>query len=244
MIPLRTSVTQQHLPWVNHTLIGLNLAFFAYELALGPQIEALIQTYGWVPANFSLSFDLKVVPALLPLLSCMFLHGNWAHLLGNMLYLYIFGGNVEDRLGHIRYLLFYCAGGVTAILVQTYTSPSSVIPMIGASGAIAAVTGAYFVFYPTARVLTLLPLGFSFPVVRLPAVFYLVLWLWLQIAAGMHTQASPSPHVVEVAWWAHVGGFVAGLILGPLFLLKRRRTRRLRSHSSLGWQNPPSALRW
>jgi len=129
------------------------------------------------------------------------------------------------------------------VLVQTYTNPSSAIPMIGASGAIAAVTGAYFVFYPTARVLTLLPLGFSFPVVRIPAVFYLILWLALQVIAGMHAQLAAEPHVAGVAWWAHVGGFVAGLILGPLFLLRRRRTRRSRSHSSLGWQNTRSALR-
>ncbi len=243
MIPLRTSVTQHRTPWVNHTLIGLNLVFFAYELALGPQVETLVRVYGWVPANFSQALERGTFPALSPLLSCMFLHGNWAHLLGNLLYLYIFGGNVEDRLGHVRYLVFYCAGGVTAVLVQTYTNPSSAIPMIGASGAIAAVTGAYFVFYPTARVLTLLPLGFSFPVVRIPAVFYLVLWLGLQIGAGMYVQPAAEPRVAEVAWWAHVGGFVSGLILGPLLLFRRRRTRRARSPSSLGWQNPRSALR-
>jgi membrane associated rhomboid family serine protease len=165
----------------------------------------------------------------------MFLHGSWAHLLGNMLYLYIFGGNVEDRLGHVRYLVFYCVGGVIAVLVQTYTNPLSVLPMIGASGAIAAVTGAYFIFHPTARVLTLLPLGFSFPVMRIPAVFYLILWLGLQIGAGMYAQAS-TPRMVEVAWWAHVGGFVAGLLLGPLLLLKRRHSRRRRSSSSLAWR--------
>jgi len=243
MIPLRTSVTQHRTPWVNHALIGLNLAFFAYELALGPQIENMVRAYGWIPANFSQAIERGTVPAFAPLLFCMFLHGSWAHLLGNLLYLYIFGGNVEDRLGHIRYLVFYCTGGVVAVLVQTYTNPSSAIPMIGASGAIAAVTGAYFVFYPTARVLTLLPLGFSFPVVRVPAVFYLVLWLALQVAAGMHAQPAVESRMAGVAWWAHVGGFVAGLILGPLFLLKRRRARRSRSHSSLGWQNTRSALR-
>jgi membrane associated rhomboid family serine protease len=244
MIPLRTSVTQQQVPWVNHALIVLNLTLFAYELALGPQVEHFVQTYGWIPANFSQAIEQGSFPALGSLLSCMFLHGGWAHLLGNMLYLYIFGGNVEDRLGHLRYLVFYCLGGVIAVLVQTYTNPASMLPMIGASGAIAAVTGAYFVFYPTTRVLTLLPLGFSFPVIRIPAVFYLILWLGLQVGAGMYTQTATTPRVVEIAWWAHVGGFVAGLLLGPLLLLKRRHPRRRRSSSSLAWPNPRSALRW
>lgn len=241
MIPLRTSVVPQRTPWGNHALIGLNLAVFAYELALGPQIENVVRAYGWIPANFLHALEHGRLPPLSPLLFCMFLHGNWTHLVGNLLYLYIFGGNVEDRLGHIRYLVFYCVGGVTAVLVQTYTNPSSTMPMIGASGAIAAVTGTYFVFYPTSRVLTLLPLGFSFPVVRVPAVFYLILWLGLQIAAGLYTPYSTGPRVVEVAWWAHVGGFAAGLVLGPLFLLRRHKRRR--PHSSLGWTNPRSVLR-
>lgn len=244
MIPLRTSVTQQQVPWVNHVLIGANLALFAYELALGPQVENFVQTYGWVPATFSQALEQGTVPPLSPLLFCMFLHGSWAHLLGNLLYLYIFGGNVEDHLGHLRYLIFYSVGGMIAVLVQTYTNPTSTLPMIGASGAIAAVTGAYFVFCPTARVLTLLPLGFSFPVIRIPAVFYLVLWLGLQVGAGMHAQAATTTPVVEVAWWAHVGGFIGGLLLGPLLLLKRRHPRRRRSTSSLAWHNPRSALRW
>ena len=243
MIPLRTSVTPQRVPWVNHTLIGLNLTFFAYELALGPRVEDLVYTYGWIPANFSQAIERGTFPALTPLLFCMFLHASWTHLLGNLLYLYIFGGNIEDRLGHIRYLLFYCLGGASAVLVQTYTTPSSPSPMIGASGAIAAVTGAYFVFYPAAKVLTMLPLGFSFPVVRIPAVFFLVLWLCLQVGAGMYAHVSAAQQRSEIAWWAHVGGFAAGVILGPLLLFRRRRTRRLRSHSSLGWQNPRSVLR-
>jgi len=241
MIPLRTSVVPQRTPWGNYTLIGLNLAVFAYELALGSQIEDVVRAYGWVPAKFSHALEHGTLPSFSPLLFCMFLHGSWAHLIGNLLYLYIFGGNVEDRLGHIRYLVFYCIGGVMAVLVQTYTNPSSTMPMIGASGAIAAVTGTYFVFYPKAHVLTLLPLGFSFPVVRVPAVFYLILWLGLQVAAGMYTSSSADPRVVEVAWWAHVGGFGAGLVLGPLFLLRRHKRRR--SHSSLGWANPRSVLR-
>ena len=241
MIPLRTSVVLQRASWGNQMLIGLNLAFFAYELALGPQVEQLVRTYGWIPANFSQAVEQGILPAFSPLFFCMFLHGSWPHLLGNLLYLYIFGGDIEDRLGHVRYLTFYCVGGIIAVLVQTYTNPSSTVPMIGASGAIAAVTGAYLVFYPTARVLTLVPLGFSFPMIRIPAVFYLILWFGLQVVAGMYVQSSATGQAVVVAWWAHIGGFVAGLMLGPLFLLRRHKRRR--SHSSLDWANPRSVLR-
>ena len=149
MIPLCTSVAPQRMPWANYALIGINVVGFAYELILGPQVEHIVQVYGWIPANFSQALQHGTVPALAPLLLCMFLHGGWMHLFGNLLYLYIFGGNVEDRLGHGRYVLFYCVGGALAILIQTYTAPFSPLPMIGASGAVAAVTGAYLAFYPT-----------------------------------------------------------------------------------------------
>ena len=150
---------------------------------------------------------------------------------------------MEDRLGSLRYLCFYCVGGVVAVLVQTYVSPFSRTPMIGASGAIAAVAGAYFVFYPTARVLTLVPLIFSFRVVRVPAVCYLLLWSLLQLLSGMSAFSPAGQGLGGVAWWAHVGGFVAGLVLGPLFLLKKRRPRRVRLHLPILWNNPKSVLR-
>ena len=119
MIPLCTSVAPQRMPWANYALIGINVVGFAYELILGPQVEHIVQVYGWIPANFSQALQHGTVPALAPLLLCMFLHGGWMHLFGNLLYLYIFGGNVEDRLGHGRYVLFYCVGGALAILIQT-----------------------------------------------------------------------------------------------------------------------------
>ena len=170
MIPLYSTIPTQRFPWVNYSLIGANVALFAYETTLGTHLESFLLAHGWVPAGFSQALAHGQVPGLAPLLISMFLHGNWLHLFGNLLYLHIFGGNVEDRLGSLRYLCFYCVGGVVAVLVQTYVSPFSRTPMIGASGAIAAVAGAYFVFYPTARVLTLVPLIFSFRVVRVPAV--------------------------------------------------------------------------
>jgi membrane associated rhomboid family serine protease len=243
MIPLCTSVAPQRVPWVNYALIGTNVACFAYELMLGPQVVEFVQVYGWVPANFFHALQQGTTPILTPLFLCMFLHGGWMHLIGNLLYLYIFGGHIEDRLGHGRYFVFYCIGGALAILIQTYTTPSLPLPMIGASGAVAAVTGAYFVFYPTSRVLTLIPLIFSFPVVRVPTVCFLLFWLLLQVAAGLSTTATtPESQMVPAAWGAHIGGVVVGSLLGPLFLL-RRHPRRRRSQSSLVFDMPRSAWR-
>jgi len=243
MIPLYSTIPTQRFPWVNYSLIGTNVALFAYETTLGIHLESFLLAHGWVPAGFSQSLAHGQVPGLAPLLVSMFLHGNWLHLFGNLLYLHIFGGNVEDRLGSLRYLCFYCVGGVVAVLVQTYVSPFSRTPMIGASGAIAAVAGAYFVFYPTARVLTLVPLIFSFRVVRVPAVCYLLLWSLLQLLSGMSAFSPAGQGLGGVAWWAHVGGFVAGLVLGPLFLLKKRRPRQVWLYSPLLWNNTKSALR-
>jgi len=223
--------------------MGINIAVFVHEITLGPQLEPFIRMYGWVPAKFSQAFHQGTLPSLTPLLTSMFLHGGWLHLFGNLLYLHIFGGSIEDRLGHFRYVIFYCVGGAVAVLVQTYIAPSSSTPMIGASGAIAAVTGAYLIFYPTARVLTLIPLLFSFPIVQIPAVFYLLLWLFLQIVSGMHALSPQGQELTGVAWWAHIGGFTAGLTLAPLFLLRQRRFRRVRLHPPLLWHNPRSALR-
>lgn len=243
MIPLRGTVSPQRFPWVNYALIGTNIAVFVYEITLGARLEPFVRMYGWVPASFSQALYHGTLPILTPLLTSMFLHGSWLHLFGNLLYLHIFGGNIEDRLGHLRYVAFYCVGGAVAVLVQTYIAPFSSTPMIGASGAIAAVTGAYFVFYPTARVLTLVPLLFSPPVIQVPAVFFLSLWLLLQIVSGMYALSPEGGELAGAAWWAHVGGFTAGLALAPLFLLKRRRFRRVRPHPPPLWHNPRSALR-
>jgi membrane associated rhomboid family serine protease len=243
MIPLHSTIPPQRFPWINYTLIGINVVLFTYEITLGTRLQPFVRAYGWVPASFSQALAHGQLPVLAPLLISMFLHGNWLHLSGNLLYLHIFGGNVEDRLGSLRYLFFYCLGGVVAMLVQTSISPFARTPMIGASGAIAAVAGAYLVFYPTARVLTFVPLVFSFRVVRVPAVCYLLLWLLLQLLFGVYTFAPEGQEIAQVAWAAHLGGFLAGVILGPLFLLKRQRLRRVRLRSPLFWQNPKSVLR-
>jgi membrane associated rhomboid family serine protease len=244
MIPIRTTAAPQRLPWVNYSLIGVNLVVFVHELTLGAQLESFVWDYGWVPANFSQAFHQGVLPPLLPLLSCMFLHGSWFHILGNLLYLHIFGGSVEDRCGHVPYLVFYCVGGMVAVFVQTYSAPLSTTPMIGASGAVAAVTGAYVVLFPAARVVTLLPLPFSIRLVSVPAGFYLLLWFTLQLVSGLYVQTPGNRELASVAWWAHVGGFLLGMLTGlAFFLARRRRPRRSRVQSQLLWQNTRSALR-
>lgn len=245
MIPIRTTLSPQHVPWVNYALIGANLVVFAYELTLGVRIEAFVWDYGWVAANFSQALHQQTLPPLLPLVSCMFLHSGWLHLFGNLLYLHIFGGNVEDRCGHLRYLIFYCVGGMAAVFVQTYSAPLSTTPMIGASGAVAAVMGAYLVLFPAARVITFLPIPLSVRLVSIPAGFYLLLWFTLQLVSGFHVQAPGNRALAQVAWWAHVGGFLVGMLTGLAFMRsRRRRPRRSRPHSQLMWNHTRSVLRY
>ena len=160
------------------------------------------------------------IVALYPLVTSLFLHGGWLHLIGNMLYLFIFGDNVEDRLGHIGYLVFYLLVGITASLTEVYFSRSSSVPLLGASGAIAGVMGAYLILYPKARITTLIPLFIFFPVIDVSAFFFLVFWFVMQFISGalsVGTQISGG-----VAWWAHAGGFVAGAVFLPIFLLVRK----------------------
>ncbi len=154
---------------------------------------------------------------LLTPLTAMFLHGGWGHLLGNMLYLYIFGNNVEDMLGRGRYLLFYLMCGVLSFFVQVVFQSASMVPNVGASGAIAGVLGAYFLLFPRARVLTLVPLFFFFPVVEIPAFFFLGIWFLIQFLSGAATIGRTSALMGGVAWWAHIGGFLTGMLLLKLF---------------------------
>ncbi len=230
MIPLRDSVTLLSRPVVTHVLIALNVAVFLYELTLGPELEGFVRTWGFIPARYFWLTPLdpeEWVARYLPLLGSMFLHGGWAHLIGNMVYLWIFGDNVEDRLGHGRYLVFYVVCGVSASLAQAYLHPDSLVPTVGASGAISGVLGAYLVLFPYARVLTLVPLLLFFPLVEVPAVIYLGLWFLMQLMNGtvaLALMGEPG----GVAWWAHVGGFVAGAALAPLLRGRPRDPRRWR----------------
>jgi len=212
MIPLRDTIPSARVPIVNYAVIAANVLVFCYEVSLGGrQAELLIKHWGLVPSNFAVE----------TLLTSMFLHGGWLHVLGNMLYLYIFGDNVEDRLGHLRYLLFYLLCGAAAGATQALSSPGSAVPMVGASGAIAGVSGAYFLFFPTARVVTLVPIFLFLQVVEIPAVFFLLIWFLWQLMSGVATLGSRAA-VGGVAFWAHIGGFVAGMALGPA--LRERRS--------------------
>jgi membrane associated rhomboid family serine protease len=219
MIPIRDTVRARHFPVVNTSLIILNVLAFLFESSLGSQtLERLIFAYGLVPAQF---WAVGGVAAWLPLLTSAFLHGGWLHLLSNMLALYIFGDNVEDRMGHGRYLIFYLLGAVLAGLTHAWIYPSSTVPTIGASGAVAAILGAYLLLFPTARVITIIPLFLFFPVVEIPVIFYLGFWFISQLFNGAFALSDEVAQQSGVAWWAHVGGFIAGALLVWLFASRR-----------------------
>lgn len=221
MIPLRDSNRSQTFPLVNYTLIAINLTAFLWQLSLGNRLEKAFFLYGLVPIRYSdpaVASGFTVVEQILPFLTSMFLHGGILHLVGNMWSLYLFGDNVEDHLGHLRYLLFYLLCGLAAGLTHLFTNWSSPVPTIGASGAISGVMGAYLILFPGARILTLLPIFFFLQLVEVPAFVFLGLWFLMQIlSAG----ASPG-QAGGVAWWAHIGGFVAGIVLLKLFQLVPR----------------------
>jgi len=233
MIPLRDDVPSRSVPLVNYALIALNAGLFLLELGMGPGIERFFYQAAVIPQLYtgldrSLSVPEIVVTTLHPelgfrLLISMFLHGGWAHFLGNMLYLWIFGDNVEDRLGHLRYLVFYLLCGWAASYAHIWSDPASQLPSIGASGAIAGVLGAYMTLYPRARVITLLPLGLFTQLVQIPAVFFLGLWFVQQFLAGALSLGARSAQTGGVAWWAHIGGFAAGLALVWLLARPERR---------------------
>ena len=227
LIPLRDTARSSTAPVVTVALIAINVLVFLHETALGPHLERFVFAYGLVPARFVHWPGDPLDPArFLPLFTSMFWHGGWLHLLGNMLYLWIFGDNVEDKLGHGRFLIFYLLGGLGAALVETAFAPESRLPTIGASGAIAAVLGAYLVSFPRSRVLTFIPIFFLPWFVEIPAVVYLAGWFAVQIASGFVSLNSPESG--GTAWWAHVGGFVAGIVL--VKLLARARPRPLRAY--------------
>lgn len=202
MIPLRDIIPSRTTPVVTIALIAINIIVFLYELSLGRTVDAFTLYWGLVPAAFS----------WVTVFTSMFLHGGILHVAGNMLYLWIFGDNVEDRMGHGRFLVFYLLCGIAAALAQTIAAPDSVLPMVGASGAIAGVMGAYFVLYPKSRIVTLIPLFFFFQVIEVPAILFLGIWFLMQFINGLGSIVTVAGHNAGgVAFWAHVAGFVAGI---------------------------------
>lgn len=238
MVPLRDDNPTRITPYVTYVLIALNILVFLYELNLqsssGSQgLEAFFRTWAVVPRQLTASFSGEIpgqpFPEWTTLITSQFIHGGFLHVAGNMLFLWIFGNNVEDQLGHFKYLFFYLACGVLASLAQWFFGAYSNVPSLGASGAIAGVMGAYILRFPQAKVLTLIPLGFFITVFRIPAIWFLGFWFVQQALYGIASLNAPANIGMEgggIAYWAHAGGFVFGAVLGPLLgLFSNRNTR-------------------
>jgi membrane associated rhomboid family serine protease len=216
MLPLRDNNPRRTFPAVTYLLIGINILAFLWELGLGRQLDQVIFSIAFIPRRFWIPG--YWMSDLMTMITSMFLHGSFMHVGSNMLYLGIFGDNIEDRLGHFRYILFYFACGIAATLAHAFFSPTSGIPAIGASGAIAGVLGAYLVLFPHARVMTLIPLFVFITVRELPAVLILGFWFVLQLFSGVGSLGVPDAQDMGgVAYFAHIGGFVAGMLL--IFIL-------------------------
>lgn len=229
MIPIRDTIPHRNPPLMTWLIILVNGLAFFYELSLpSHSLKTLFMAFGMVPARCFhpelLSSASLPLQEYWPFFTAMFLHGGWLHIIGNMWFLYLFGDNVEDRMGHLRFLTFYLIGGLLAGVVHCWTNSYSTLPTIGASGAIAAVMGAYFVMYPRARIITLIPVFFYPLFVEIPAVIYLLFWFLAQVFSGGLVLAS-GESFGGIAWWAHAGGFLTGIILQFFFVRTRRHHR-------------------
>lgn len=232
MIPLHDDNPTEIVPVVTVAFIAACVLVFLWQMGLGSRgNEVAVMALGVIPAvllhKAELPPELALVPSYLTPFTSMFLHGGVMHLAGNMLYLWIFGNNVEDSMGHVRFVIFYLLCGIAAVFGQVMQNPGSEIPMIGASGAISGVLGAYLLLYPRARVLVAIPLGFFMHTMRLPAAAVLGLWFVMQIFSSLVAGTGPG-----VAWFAHIGGFIAGL---ALILIFRRRNVRLLNPARRSW---------
>jgi membrane associated rhomboid family serine protease len=218
MIPMRHTLTRLGQPWVTRGLVYGNALIFTAQLLIGRRAEALIQALGFIPARLvdPGRFHSSLAEAMLTLLTSLFLHGGFVHLIGNMIYLHVFGNAVEGELGHTRFFLFYVAGGVMGSLAHTCLFPHSTIPSIGASGSIAAILGAFLVLHPKARIVTLFPLVVYWAMAEVPALLLLPVWFAMQFLNGflMLAAARGTEEVAGIAWWAHIGGFLFGAIVG------------------------------
>ena len=232
MIPLRDANPTQRAPVVTLALVAACTAVFAVELAVEASggeeaLGAFFLAWGAIPGRISAALGGSGDPgaAATGVLASLFLHGGWVHLIGNMLFLWIFGNNIEDRLGRARFLAFYLVGGVAAALTQVWIDPTSEVPLVGASGAIAATLGAYIVLYPRARILTLIFFVFFYQLIEVPALVVLGYWFLLQLVDGVASLGAASAQG-GVAFFAHIGGFVAGGLVGLVVRATGRRERR------------------
>ncbi|OGT79277.1 MAG: rhomboid family intramembrane serine protease [Gammaproteobacteria bacterium RIFCSPLOWO2_02_FULL_52_10] len=235
MIPLHDDNPTGSFPVLTILLIAICVLVYFFQAALGPRGgETIIYSLGVIPAvlldKVELSRDLVLVPAELTIFTSMFLHGGFLHLAGNMLYLWIFGNNIEDALGKVRFLIFYFLCGIVAAFGQIMQDPDSTIPMVGASGAISGVLGAYLLLFPHARVLVLVPMGFFMQMMKIPAGLVLGLWFVLQLVSSALTSSAGG----GVAWFAHIGGFIAGMLL--ILVMKRKNVKLFQpGHGTRRW---------
>lgn len=217
MFPLYDTVRSHKFPLVNLFLVGLNAVAFYWELQMGSaELQDFIFANGLIPAKFLADPSQEWVS----IFSSMFLHGSWFHIISNMWVLLIFGDNVEARMGGFRYLIFYLLSGIAAGLLQSYVLPSSAVPMIGASGAVAGVLGAYLILFPSSRVASLVPILFIFTLVEIPAFVFLLFWFFSQLYSGLFPVEGGGAS--GVAWWAHIGGFLFGVLMVSFFASRRR----------------------
>ena len=225
MIPLRDTIPSRHWPIMTWLIIISNLFIFLYQQSLDPSAYYLLNSkFGLIPLRFFQN-GISGFQEFIPFLSHLFLHAGWMHLIGNMWALWLFGDNVEDLMGPLRFLLFYICTGIAAGLVHIFTEPGLPIPTIGASGAIAGVMGAYFILFPLSRIVTIIPLFFIPLFVKIPAVIYLAFWLLSQVYSVLASRQLGT--VSNIAWSAHIGGFIAGIILHRFFFRVKRRRFRL-----------------
>jgi membrane associated rhomboid family serine protease len=221
MIPISDELPSRRVPVITYGLIAINVVVFLFELMLGPNVDSLYMTLGAIPARVTDPVNHPL--AGLTLFTSIFIHGGWAHLLGNMLYLWIFGDNVEDILGRVGYTIIYIAAGVAAGLMQIFVAPSSPVPAIGASGAIAGILAIYLVLFPRAPVRVLIPFFYMIRIVRMPAMIVLGMWFIIQLFNGVMSLGTMSVATGGVAWFAHIGGFISGLLVGFVLRFLWRR---------------------
>lgn len=225
MIPLKDSSKTSIFPIVNTTLIVVNILLFTHQMFLTSNPSLLFYQYGLIPYEITTGFPTDILHRTYPFFTSMFLHDGWFHIIGNMLFLYIFGDNIEDRMGHFKYFLFYIVTGLIAALIQFLANTKSAVPIVGASGAISGVIGAYLLFYPKARILTLVPILFFIRIIYIPATVFIVIWFCLQLIGGIGS-ANRAGDVGGIAFWAHIGGFMAGLIIANYFDSKKNHRQK------------------
>ncbi len=231
MIPLRHTLEQGPPPLVNRSLVAANVVIFFAQLFMGPMTERIIQTFGYIPARLlnPTAFHYAPWEVGITLVTSLFLHGGFVHLFGNLIYLWVFGGAIENVMGHVRFFFFYVACGAAGSLTHTVLFPGSMIPSIGASGSIAGLLGAFLVLRPHARIVTLFPLVVYWAMAEIPALLFLPVWFGMQFFNGFLSleAARRTQEVAGIAWWAHVGGFVFGALVALAFrLLAKKKARR------------------